>query len=352
MIWLTFIHVCSIVGCLYCIINVNGIKWYTIAWAYLVAAGTGIGTVAGAHRLWTHRSYKAHWLLRLILMILQTMSVNGTIFSWARDHRTHHKYSDTKYDPKNPSRGFFYSHIGWWMLKKDKEVIEGGSKLNYDDLLNDPIVMFQKKYFYLLVPIFWFAIPAAVPYFVWNENVVNCIGICVFLRSIISLHHYFTVNSLAHLWGSRIYDKSMRPTESRWVNYLSLGEGHHNYHHTFPYDYSSSEKGWIYSFNPGTLFIDFCSMLGLAYDLKKPSKELIKQRIQRTGKGNVKLENPNKNCFKICLKKLILIIIGFFDWIAGLLIASWAFLLGILIKIVYLHFTIGLNQENLFKGFF
>lgn len=51
-----------------------------------------IGITAGVHRLWCHRAYKAKWQLRLLLMILNTMSYEDSIIHWSRDHRTHHKY--------------------------------------------------------------------------------------------------------------------------------------------------------------------------------------------------------------------------------------------------------------------
>lgn len=64
------------------------------------------------------------------------------------------------------------------------------------------------------------------------------------------------------------------------------GEGFHNYHHTFPFDYSTSEFG--YTLNITTLFIDLMCFLGLASDRKKVSKEMITARIQRTGDGSIK----------------------------------------------------------------
>lgn len=41
---------------------------------YFVAWLGGIGTTMGAHRLWTHRSYKARRPLRIILIIMQTIA--------------------------------------------------------------------------------------------------------------------------------------------------------------------------------------------------------------------------------------------------------------------------------------
>lgn len=62
--------------------------------------------------------------------------------------------------------------------------------------------------------------------------------------------------------------------------------GYHNYHHTFPWDYSASEYGWRSNFNITTLLIDFFEWCGLAYDLKKSPETLIKARQERSGDGN------------------------------------------------------------------
>lgn len=73
-------------------------------------------------------------------------------------------------------------------------------------------------------------------------------------------------------------------TSSSWLCFS--GEGFHNYHHTFPYDYSTSEFGW--RFNLTTAFIDLMCLLGLASDRKKVSKEVILARKMRTGDGSHK----------------------------------------------------------------
>lgn len=63
-----------------------------------------------------------------------------------------------------------------------------------------------------------------------------------------------------------------------------LGEGFHNYHHVFPWDYKAAELG-DYSLNFTTAFIDFFAWLGLAYDLKSVSPEIVEKRVKRTGDG-------------------------------------------------------------------
>lgn len=60
-------------------------------------------------------------------------------------HRVHHKFTETDADPHNARRGFFFSHIGWLMVRKHKDVFEKGATVDMSDLEKDPIVMFQKK---------------------------------------------------------------------------------------------------------------------------------------------------------------------------------------------------------------
>jgi len=67
------------------------------------------------------------------------------VYEWARDHRLHHKYSETNADPHNANRGFFFSHVGWLLCRKHPEIMEKGRGIDMSDLLTDPIVVFQKK---------------------------------------------------------------------------------------------------------------------------------------------------------------------------------------------------------------
>ena len=68
----------------------------------------GIGITVGAHRLWTHRSFKAKLPTRIMLMILNSFANQGSIYKWVTDHRVHHKFTDTNADPHNTKRGERY----------------------------------------------------------------------------------------------------------------------------------------------------------------------------------------------------------------------------------------------------
>lgn len=115
-----------------------------IGWIWGILAGYGV--TVGAHRLFAHRSYKANLPMRIMCMILQTMTMENDIIEWARDHRVHHKFTDTNADPHNSTRGFFFSHIGWLMCKKHPDVRKFGAKVDMSDLENDPVCRFQRKF--------------------------------------------------------------------------------------------------------------------------------------------------------------------------------------------------------------
>ena len=130
---------------LYGIYRIPGANPRTWIWSALLHYTAGLGVTAGAHRLWCHRSYKATWPLRFILMLWNCIAGQNDIFEWVRDHRVHHKYSETDADPHNAKRGFFFSHVGWLMVKKHPDVIKKGKQLDLSDLYEDKIVMFQRR---------------------------------------------------------------------------------------------------------------------------------------------------------------------------------------------------------------
>lgn len=66
---------------------------------------------------------------------------------------------------------------------------------------------------------------------------------------------------------------------------MAFGEGWHNYHHVFPWDYKTAELG-TYTANTTTAFIDFFAKIGWAYDLKTVSTDTIQKRTKRTGDGS------------------------------------------------------------------
>ncbi|KAL0881588.1 hypothetical protein ABMA27_001417 [Loxostege sticticalis] len=265
------------------IVVTGGIQFRTYVWSLLVMYLSGLGVTIGAHRLYTHKSFKASSTLRAALIILQTITGQNSMFIWCRDHRLHHRYSDTDADPHNAKRGLFFSHMGWLMTKKHLYVIELGRKIDMSDLQADWMVMFQKKYYYQLYILFAIMIPVVVPVYYFDEPWLESFLVAYMARYILLLHVTWTVNSLAHLYGTRPFNKNLQPVESWFVAFIAQGEGWQNYHHAFPWDYKAAELST--HLNASAIYIEFFEKIGLATDLKKASPELIRNRIKSSGDG-------------------------------------------------------------------
>lgn len=271
-----------VLGCYGLYLAFTSAKLATTFHGFIIYQLGAFGTTAGAHRLWSHRAFKATWQLRLFLMFCETLSVQNSVIQWVRDHRLHHKYLDTDADPHNPKRGIFFTHAGWIMCRKHPDVKAKGALLDLSDLYNDPILRWQHKYFNYLIVIIGLILPSVIPVLLWNETLWN--GYCLnAARIFLELNATWTVNSIAHFYGFKPYDKNVSPTETSLVSFIAIGEGWHNFHHSFPWDYRASEFRHL---NLTLTFIDWFAKIGWAYDLKTVSDDMIRNKVKRSGDGS------------------------------------------------------------------
>ncbi|XP_045775311.1 acyl-CoA Delta(11) desaturase-like [Maniola jurtina] len=273
-------HVFAVYWCYYYTFPV---KWETVVFALIMYVATGFGITGGAHRLWTHKAYKATLPLKLFLLMCFASSGQNSLEQWVRDHRVHHKYSDTEADPHNANRGFFFSHIGWLMLKKNDQVLQRGKQMDMSDITNDPLLRYFNKHFVYIKLLFCYALPLLINVVLLGENWRCAVAWQFFIRFLSMFHSELTVNSLAHIYGYRPYNKNIVPKENRFVATCTLGEGWHNYHHAFPFDYKAAEH--FDFFNWGTVFIRFFNKIGWAYDLREATPEMINSMADRLGDG-------------------------------------------------------------------
>lgn len=294
LIWTNIaVFVVAHFAALYGIYLIPSARMYTTIFAFATYLASGIGITAGVHRLWSHKSYKASLGVRVLLTFLSTVAYENSVIHWAREHRVHHKYSETDADPVNSKRGFFFCHMGWLMCKKHPDVAIKGAGIDISDLTSDPVLAFQKKYYFPLMVVCAILLPLYIPVWGWNESMTNSFYISVMLRWLFGLHCTWLINSAAHFYGDKPYDKRIKPTNNRAVSMATFGEGSHNYHHVFPWDYKTSELGGT-GFNATTDFIDFCAKFGWVWDRRTVSdKDMIRKRVIRTGDGTHVLHGGN-----------------------------------------------------------
>lgn len=249
----------------------------TAAWLSLIGflAFSGMGITTGYHRLWAHRTYDAHPIVRLVLMLGGTMATQNSILVWASGHRTHHRHVDhIDLDPYSAKRGFWFSHIGWMLRQYDNYANEGSQDYkNAPDLLKDRLVMFQHNHYGKLLILTNIGFPLALGLAVGDVWGVLLLG--GLLRLVLSHHFTFFINSLAHMWGKQPYTDENTARDNFWLALVTWGEGYHNYHHIFQYDYRNGVKWW--QFDPTKWLILGLSKVGLTYNLKRIPNFTIKK---------------------------------------------------------------------------
>jgi len=274
LIWLNVI-VFTVTG----LIALFGVPYYAITHGFdgwqIGALFAGIvfceiSITAGYHRLWSHKAYEAHGLVKIILAIGGTFATQNSILHWASDHRMHHRHvDDNNNDPYSAQRGFWYSHIGWML--RDYQVYEDKDYKNCQDLKRDPIVMWQHKHYLPLVLGLNFGIPLLLG--LWHGDVIGMLLLAGVARLVISHHFTFFINSLAHIWGSQPYSDKNSSKDNGFVAYLTMGEGYHNYHHSFQRDYRNGIRWW--QFDPTKWLIRSLAFVGLAKNLYRVPLERI-----------------------------------------------------------------------------
>ncbi|PSN55193.1 hypothetical protein C0J52_00586 [Blattella germanica] len=273
IILLSIIHLLGIYGFYYVLFSRKPYQLKTLIFHFIYGYFGGFGVTGGAHRLWTHRSYKAKLPLRILLAYAYLCAGMNSLFEWVRDHRVHHRFSETDADPHNAKRGLFFSHCGWLLQTKHPEVKRRGKEVDMGDV----------TYFLILQPLSSIVIPLLIPHFLWGESFANNFSTLA-VRWVLLLNFVWSVNSFAHIYGHRPYNKKLNPAENWIVSLVAVGEGWHNYHHQFPRDYKTSELP--YYVNISTLLIDMFAFIGWAYDLRTASENVIEKTVVESGDGS------------------------------------------------------------------
>lgn len=248
------------------------VPWFGITHGYSVGAwvlfvvflyANGMSITGGYHRLWAHKSYDAHWSLRLIYLIFGTMALQNSVFIWASGHRVHHlNVDDEDKDPYSIRRGFWFAHIGWMM----REYESGKPNLtNIPDLKRDPMLAFQHRFYLPLALATNFGLPLLAGWAI--GDVWGSFWLAGVLRLVVSHHVTFFINSLAHMWGSRPYTEDNTARDNPFIAFFTYGEGYHNYHHIFAHDYRNGVRWW--QWDPTKWMIAGLSYVGITRRLKR-----------------------------------------------------------------------------------
>ncbi len=278
------------------------VPWYAVHhgftaadWAVFVVflGANGMAVTAGYHRLWAHRTYEAHWSVRLLYLVFGTMALQNSAFEWCAGHRTHHLHvDDVDRDPYSARRGFWFSHIGWML----RAYPSGRNDFaNIPDLKKDRMLAFQHRYYVPLAIAANVGLPVAAGLVfgdVWGMLILAGV-----LRLVWSHHVTFFINSLAHMWGSRPYTEDNSARDNPLIAVVTYGEGYHNFHHIFAHDYRNGVRWW--QWDPTKWLISACSYVGLATRLKRTpafqiQRALLAMQLSRAQQKLAQMPNAHR----------------------------------------------------------
>jgi len=139
-------------------------------------------------------------------------------------------------------------------------------QFDISDLESDPMIMWQNKHYGWLGPLWAIVLPTVICGLCWGDWMGGYFFAAIF-RTVIVHHATFCVNSLAHWLGDQPFADENTPRDHLFTSLITFGEGYHNFHHEFPYDYRNAIK-W-YQYDPTKWLIRGLYALGLAWDLKE-----------------------------------------------------------------------------------
>jgi len=264
------------------ILAIAGVIWYfatqPFSWAPIVACVvlhiiTGIGITAGYHRLFSHRNYKANQFATFVFAIIGAASWQNSAIEWSSDHRRHHQMVDTDNDPYNARRGFWWCHMFWIM----HEGRFHDDLSNVKDLMKNPILAWQHRYYWPLSIAFNVGVPVGLG--LLTNDVAGMVLWAGLVRVVAGHHTTFLINSWAHIFGSQPYSNQNTARDSWWLAFFTYGEGYHNYHHSFEMDFRNG-RAW-YHWDPGKWLILAMAWLGIARDLRRvPDHMVLRRRFE------------------------------------------------------------------------
>ncbi len=261
------------------------ITWLDISLFVVLWLLTGIGITAGYHRLFAHRTYRTSNAVSVLLVILGSMSGRGSMISWAAMHRRHHEVADKPGDMHSPNlhgdgfwqkiNGFIHSHYAW-MVKHDYPNVGHYAP----DLIRNRSLVWASRH-YMTWVVLGLIIPTAIGGLVsgswWGALTGFLWGAVV--RMFVVEQSMSALNSFLHLIGSQPFKLDEHSRNNTLLGVLVWGEGWHNNHHAFPNSASFALRP--YALDLGYWFIRLLSSLGLAWDVRVPTREQIRTKIDR-----------------------------------------------------------------------
>ncbi|KAK7866605.1 hypothetical protein R5R35_010437 [Gryllus longicercus] len=261
-------------------------KFLTVVFAFVLGTFSLLGVTAGSHRLWAHRTYTASLPLKVFLLLCQTASGTGSVYDWVLEHRVHHKHHGTDDDPFNHKRGFLFSHLVSRVATRPSNWEQLSKGVDMSDIEAEPLLMYQKRFYWLLVPVLAVIIPVNLPVEFWDEDVFTTILIVFLLRYVIVTHAVWLITSGILVWGLRPETNFSYDTNLVFLVNLSMWP---HYHYLLPWDYQTDEYYGSYCRSCTTNLIRAWAAVGWASGLRTVDTAGVRAAVETSARDGTDL---------------------------------------------------------------
>ena len=224
------------------------------------------------HRCFSHRAFHTHRSVQFAFAFLGAAATQRGPLWWAAQHRLHHTHADTAADPHWSHRGFWWSHMLWFLCQANFRT----PLYRVRDLARFPELAWLNR-FDLVAPVIYaacmFALGEALEPAFPDTNGWQMLVWGYVIPTVALMHATFLVNSLSHRIGRRRFSTSDRSRNSTCLALLTFGEGWHNNHHRHA---ASARLGFYWwQLDLGWLGLKLLVKLGLAWNLKTPPEQVL-----------------------------------------------------------------------------
>jgi len=260
------------------------LSWVDVILAFVFYAITAIGITIGYHRYFTHGSFKAGRGTKIVLGIMGSMALQGSVAQWVADHRKHHKFSDEVGDPHSPwrygtskravAKGLYYAHVGWLFDESQSPISKYAP-----DIANDKDLRAISRWFPAIV-VATLLLPAILGGLITMSwaGALTAFFWATLVRVALVHHVTWSVNSVCHVFGTRPFESRDLSSNVWWLAIPALGENWHSLHHAEP---TAARHGVLKGqLDLSALMIRSLERMHLVRDVRWPKPERVVAKLK------------------------------------------------------------------------
>lgn len=260
------------------------LSWVDVILAFVFYAITAIGITIGYHRHFTHGSFKTGRGLKIVLGVMGSMALQGSVAQWVADHRKHHKFSDEVGDPHSPwrygtskravAKGLYYAHVGWLFDESQSPISKYAP-----DIANDKDLRAISRWFPAIV-VATLLLPAILGGLITMSwaGALTAFFWATLVRVAVVHHVTWSVNSVCHVFGNRPFESRDLSSNVWWLAIPALGENWHSLHHAEP---TAARHGVLKGqLDLSALMIRSLERMHLVHDVRWPKPERVVAKLK------------------------------------------------------------------------